>query len=285
MTCHYCGTRNHENDHRCVRCGRRPGDTLNTVATPVITGAAAPRLQPVAQIHVLREEPESAERPAPDFSHAYQKSLFVEERKVLQFPQSAPPRPKTRTSETAPRRRSRPAAEGQGELDFLPSAPAKPRQLGTTVDAVIFCEFPVATPLHRGVAAAVDWALVTMGYCLFLGVFFVSGGELAWNKTTMSTFGAMFLLIGFAYGLCYALAGTETPGMRFAHLRLTTFDGFPPERKQRMLRFFGSSITRCTVLGLLWSLADEESLAFQDHMSRTFPTPDEAESAIVRGRR
>ena len=127
-----------------------------------------------------------------------------------------------------------------------------------------------------------DWAIVTMGYALVLGIFVLAGGHFTWNKTDMGIFGAMFLLIGFAYGLCYALAGTETPGMRFAHLRLSTFDGFPPDRRQRMLRFFGSCITRCTVLGLLWSLADEESLAFQDHMSRTFPTPDEADSAIVR---
>jgi uncharacterized RDD family membrane protein YckC len=282
MTCRYCGTRNDESDHRCGRCGRRPGDTLNAVSTPVMTGATAPRLQPVAQLHMLREEEETADRPAPDFARAFQKSLFADDRKVLQFPQTAPPRPRAKTVETAPRRKAKPAVEGQGQLDFLPPAPAKPRQLGTTVDAVIFCEFPVATPLHRGVAAAVDWALVTLGYGLFLGVFALAGGSFVWNKTDLGVFGAMFLLIGFAYGLCYALAGTETPGMRFAHLRLTTFDGFPPDGKQRILRFFGSCITRCTVLGLLWSLADEESLAFQDHMSRTFPTPDEADSAIIR---
>src|SRR5215831_4758588 len=281
MTCGYCGTRNDESDRRCVRCGRRPGDTLNGVSTPVMTGATAPRLQPVAQIHVQREEEETAERAAPDFAHAYQKSLFADDRKVLPFPAAAPPRPR-KAVETAPRRKPRPAVEGQGQLDFLPPAPAKPRQLGTTVDAVIFCECPVATPLHRGVAAAVDWALVTLGYGLFLGIYYVAGGSFAWNKTAMGVFGAMFLLLGFAYGLCYALAGTETPGMRFAHLRLTTFDGFPPDSRQRLWRFFGSCITRCTVLGLLWSLADEESLAFQDHMSRTFPTPDEGDSSIIR---
>jgi uncharacterized RDD family membrane protein YckC len=284
MTCGYCGTRNDESEHRCVRCGRRPGDTLNAVSTPIMTGATAPRLQPVAQIHIQSDQTESAERPAPDFARAYQKSLFTDDRKVLQFPNTAPPRPRTRNPENAPRKRSRPVVEGQGELDFLPPAPAKPRQLGTTVDAVIYCEFPVATPLHRGVAAAVDWAMVTVGYGLFLGVFCVAGGHIGWNKTDLGIFGAMFLLIALAYGLCYSLAGTETVGMRFAHLRLSTFDGFPPDRKQRMLRFFGSCISRCTVLGLLWCLADEESLAFQDHMSRTFPTPDEADTAIVQSR-
>src|SRR5215468_597386 len=109
MTCGYCGTRNDESDHRCVRCGRRPGDTLNSVSTPVMTGATAPRLQPVAQMHVQREEEESADRPAPDFARAFQKSLFSDDRKVLQFPQTAPARPRTRPVETAPRRKARAA--------------------------------------------------------------------------------------------------------------------------------------------------------------------------------
>jgi uncharacterized RDD family membrane protein YckC len=277
MTCRYCGTRNDEGEHRCTRCGRRPGDTLIASSTPVMTGATAPRLQPVAQLHIQRED-ESAERPAPNFARAVQKSLF-DDRKVLQFPQVAPPRP---VRPSAPRaKKARPVPEGQGELDFLPAAPAKPRQLGTTVDAVIFCEFPVATPLHRAVAAGVDWAMVSIGYGLFLALFHVIGGEFAWSKAALGMFGAMFLLLSFAYGLCFAFAGTETPGMRFAHLRLTTFDGFPPDRRQWMTRFFGSCLTRCTGLGLLWCLADEESLAWQDHISRTFPTPDESDAAIL----
>ena len=60
------------------------------------------------------------------------------------------------------------------------------------------------------------------------------------------------------------------------------FDGFPPDRRQRLIRFFGACVSRLTVVGLLWGLADEENLSWQDHMSRTFPTPDDAESAIIR---
>jgi len=242
-----------------------------------MTGATAPRLEPVAQLHIQNDEG-TAERPAPDFARAVQKSLF-DDRKVLQFPQTAPPRP---ARQTAPRpRKPRPAPEEQGKLDFLPPAPAKPRQLGTTVDAVIFCELPVAAPLHRAVAAAVDWAMVSIGYGLFLALFHFVGGELTLNKAVISMFGAMFLLIGLIYGLCFAFVGTETPGMRFAHLRVTTFDGFPPDRRQYLIRFFSACLTRVTGLGLLWSLADEESLAWQDHISRTFPTPDEGDSAIL----
>ena len=129
--------------------------------------------------------------------------------------------------------------DGQGSLDFLPSMPAQPRKLGTTVEAVIYCELPVATTLHRAVAAALDWSLVLIGYGVFLLAFQMMGGEFILTKANLSIFGAAFLLIGFTYGLFFALAGTETPGMHWTQLRLTTFDGFPPEKKHRFIRFGG----------------------------------------------
>ena len=98
----------------------------------------------------------------------------------------------------------------------------------------------------------------------------------------MTVFGAMFLMIGFTYGLLFAWAGAETPGMRWTQLRLTTFDGFPPDRRQRLVRFGASCLSRCTLLGLLWSLADEESLAWHDHISRTFPTPRDSRTLVFR---
>src|SRR6266545_3044435 len=72
MTCRYCGTRNGDDEHRCTRCGRRPGDTL-TVSTPVMTGALATKLEPVAR----REDQAPKTRRAPNFSRAIQTELFA----------------------------------------------------------------------------------------------------------------------------------------------------------------------------------------------------------------
>ena len=225
-----------------------------------------------------------------------QTSLFQDRSsKVIPIASYAPPRvepkPRVRAESPAkpatqkpPVRRAKPVAEGQGTLDFLPPAPAKPRQLGTTVEAVIYCEAPVATTLHRAVAAGLDWSMVLIGYGMFLTAFYLLGGAFELSKNNVLIFGAMFLTIGFTYGLLFSLAGAETPGMHWTQLRLTTFDGFPPERKQRLVRFFAASLTRCTMLGLLWSLADEESLAWQDHISRTFPTLTEADTLVFRRR-
>jgi len=253
-----------------------------------MTGALATRLEPMA-----REEaqPGIKTRRVGPAARPIQTELFeAPPEKVVSISRYAPPpepKPRTRSAPTSgavkpPVRRSKPVPEGQGTLDFLPSLPAKPRELGSTVEAVIFCEFPVATTLHRAVAAALDWSMVLIGYGAFFCGIRALGCEIALSKTNVMIYGAMFLMIAFAYGLCFALAGADTPGMVWTRLRLTTFDGFSPEMRQRLGRFLAASLNRCTVLGLLWSMADEESLSWHDHMSRTFPTPREAESAVFR---
>jgi uncharacterized RDD family membrane protein YckC len=247
-------------------------------------------MQPVARMRVVeRPQHEQPTRKAPDFSQAVQSSLFHERlsSNVIAMPPRVEVKPRVRPeakppSQKSAARRAKPVPEGQGTLDFLPPAVAKPRQLSTTVDAVIYCEAPVATTLHRGVACALDWSMVLLGYALFLLGFSFLGGQFELTRSNLTMLGAMFLMIGFTYGLLFAWAGTETPGMRWTQLRLTTFDGFPPERKQRLVRFFSSCLSRCTQLGLLWSLADEESLAWHDHISRTFPTPRDSQTLVFR---
>jgi len=271
MTCSYCGSRNNDDELRCRRCGRKPDDTLNGEFILRRDGALAAQLQRVSAVQV-------AERPALNLAHAMQRRLSFEQpaSNVIAIEQYAPPLPRPRSKPAA--RRPVPlhiphVPEEQGSLDFLPPAVDKPRTLGTAVEAVIFCEDPVASLLHRGVAAALDWSMVLIGYGLFLGVFRLCGGDFDLNKTTLILFGAVLPILAVTYGLLWAIAGRETPGMRWTNLHLTTFEGFEPERRQILTRFVGSCLSLSTVVGLLWPFVDEESLAWQDHMSRTFPTP------------
>lgn len=256
---------------RCGRCGRKPDDTLTGEFILRRDGALATQLERVAAVQV-------AERPAPNLAHARQRRLSFElpTSNVIPIEQFAPPPPRPRSKPAArkPIQRNVPRVpEAQGKLDFLPPAVDKSRTLGTRVEAVIFCEDPVATMQHRGVAAALDGSMVLIGYALFLVVFRLLGGEFDLNQTNLVLFGAVLPLLTFAYGLLWAIAGRETPGMVWTHLHLTTFEGFEPERQQFLTRFVGSCLSLSTVLGLLWPLVDEESLGWQDHMSRTFATP------------
>ncbi|MGA3020235.1 MAG: RDD family protein [Bryobacteraceae bacterium] len=264
------------------------------------TGALATKARPAAVAFAVAA-PGTPFIPL-DMARAIQGSLFPERPSANVIPiesfaappvvRSAPtpkpaPRPRPSTASTpakpAPHHAAR-VAEGQGKLDFLPSAPPKPRTLSTTVEAVIYCEAPVASSTHRAVAAAIDWTMVMIAYGLFLLTFHLCGGEFAITRNTLPVFGAAFLLVGFTYGIYWTVAGTETAGMRWTQLRLITFGGFPLEGRHRIMRFAGACLSRCTGLGLLWSLADEENLAWQDHISGTFPTPYELESRIFQRR-
>lgn len=279
MTCTYCGFRSGDGEHRCRRCGRKPDDTLTEEFRFPTDGSLATAPRPALR---------TPEPVAPNLARAVQRNLFPERpaSKVIPFESYAPislepgPRPSDPAKRVQTRRPAPKVSEAQGSLDFLPAMPAQSRTLGTTVEAVIFCEAPVATPFHRAVAAALDWAMVLAGYGLFLLAFFLAGGEFVPTRHNVLMFGATLLLMAFTYGLFWTIAGTESAGMRWTRLRLTTFDGFPPEPRQRALRFAGSCLSVCTVLGLLWSLADEESLTWQDHISRTFPTPLASDSQI-----
>jgi uncharacterized RDD family membrane protein YckC len=246
--------------------------------------AAVPQAKPPD----TTEHGELTRRQSADLGRAVQRPLFQDRPapNVIPFETYAPPisRPRRsdqpRTDPAKPRRAKSQISDAQASLDFLPAVPEQPRTLGTTVEAVIICEAPVATPMHRAIAAALDWSMVLIGYGLFLLAYRLAGGQFLTGKVNMIMFGAMLVLMAFTYGLFWTIAGTETAGMRWARLRLISFEGFPPEPQQRALRFAGSCLSIGTVLGLLWSLADEESLAWQDHISRTFPTPLASESQI-----
>ena len=274
MTCSYCGARNSVGEHRCRRCGRKSGDLLTGEFTH---GALAAKLEPLAPASEVAQAVPPAKLPRP-----VQASLFQPASNVIPFESYAPvPPPPARPRKQAPRRAPR-VPEGQGRLDFLPAMQPKPRTLSTTVEAVICCEAPVATTLHRAVAAALDWSMVLISYGMFLLVFRLMGGEFVLSRTNTAVFCGALILVALTYGMFWAVGCTESAGMRWTRLRLTTFEGFPPEARQRLLRFAGSCLSVCTVVGLLWSLADEESLTWQDHISGTFPTPACLESRVFR---
>ena len=190
---------------------------------------------------------------------------------VLQFP-SAPKQHEPRPPRT--RRHAAQTPDSQAFLDFLPPTPHAPRTLKTSVEAVIYCDAPVATPTHRAVGAALDFGLIGMAIGLFLLTFHFCGGEFERINAGIGLgFAGAFLGIALFYGFLWVLTGSETAGQRWTGLRLINFDGTPIDRRERAIRFAAACLSFCSAgLGVLWSLADEESLTWHDHMSKTFPT-------------
>jgi uncharacterized RDD family membrane protein YckC len=295
MQCKDCGFQNGEDDHRCLRCGRRLRGTV-IAAPPGYSGAnalAAAALQDVVHNAVSNNETreETREFPPPLFIHPSQKVIPFDQLQRLatsrpavqpppQIPEPAPKR--TPAKRTAARKPASPQVE-QATLDFIPAAPARTRKLKTDVDAQVFCDQPVATPTHRFMASAIDAAIVLIGFGVLMVIVEALGGSLGEGRTFWLALAGLLALVSLFYGLIWAIAGRETAGMRATDLQLITFDGFPLDSRSRALRFASAWLSFCAGgMGIVWAVADEENLTWHDHISKTFPTVREVPRAFVK---
>jgi uncharacterized RDD family membrane protein YckC len=289
IECRYCRAMNDGEEHRCTRCGRRlsmaaPRPAPDTyplasgrwgaAAATATATAPAPFLE-----HFAEHLPEG--KVAPERA-TYQPSLFRDTSgspKVIPIPTLAPLRVAGReappTRRAAPRNaptRSRRVSDSQQALAF-DEAPGQPAHL-TQMDDGIYCDAPVALPAHRMIAAAVDTSVVLLGLGVFIAIFFLAGGDMVLNRQTTPFLVGVAVVIGMFYRVLWSLANGDTPGMRFAGLRLVDFDGRRPDREQRSVRQVAGILSILSAgLGLVWALVDEESLTWHDHISKTFPTP------------
>src|SRR5579863_1377200 len=294
MHCTHCGFVNGEDDHRCLRCGRRLSGVV-IAAPPGFAGANA--LAP----SVMMSSDDTAEFPPVKKAVPAQPTLFANtgpnvipfdrrERK-LQPRVAAPPARQPQQNSHArvtvrkPAPRATLATDLQGALDFIPAAPVKGRKLKTDVDAQIFCDQPVATPTHRLVASAIDGVIILFGFGLLVALIEVLGGSFGAGRLLWIGLAATLGLVSMLYGLIWAIAGRETAGMRFTDLQLITFDGFQLDPRSRALRFASTWLSFCSGgLGILWAVADEENLTWHDHISKTFPTIREVPGTFVKQR-
>src|SRR5690349_20928073 len=168
MTCTYCSSHYGHAESRCPRCGRKPDDTLSEVWAAPVSGNLAAQLHPSTQ-----SKAEPAPRPV-DLARAVQVPLFRNSTsKIVPIETYSPvrPRPEPPKPPKAPARRPSRVSADQGKLDLLPPAPAAPKKLSTTVEAVIYCDAPVAHPLHRAIPAGLDWSMVSIGAAIFFATF------------------------------------------------------------------------------------------------------------------
>jgi len=285
MHCPHCRAVNEQTEERCVHCGRRlnsqtPGPFPVRSHSTASAAATAPALEPFPM-----EDPAPANPPE---TPNYQPSLFRDGSggsKVIPIPTLTPLHPYHRdpsrnaTPTTSQRRPSpRPSAhvrpqhrrsDFQQTLGFHES-PAELRvQPGETID----CNAPVAAPTHRLVAAAIDGSLIMVGVAVFLTIFFLAGGQVTFDRQALSFILGVAVVIALFYRALWCLADGDSPGMRFAGLRLVDFDGRRPDREQRGIRQVASLLSLLSAgLGLVWALVDEEKLTWHDHISKTFPT-------------
>ena len=293
MTCQHCQTWILDDDHRCSRCGRRVRNTparISPSTYPIAAAATARAYDFHAQEEAVsaqavspsaRQERQPAEGQQALFSHP------VNEPRVIPFDQLttaaeresiraraaglARPAPvKSARVEVkrvrAPKRR--PENHDQRRLEFLGQ-----EQVLTPPRSSIICDAPVAPPVLRMRAAAIDAVAIGIGCALCIGIYLYAGGHVPFERHVLPYFAAAVLTVPFFYKLLWTFVGQDTIGMKKTGLTLVDFDGNPPSRERRYYRLFGGIISLLAAgMGLFWAFVDEDSLTWHDHISNTFPT-------------
>jgi uncharacterized RDD family membrane protein YckC len=294
MNCPNCTVSISEDDHRCSNCGRRlgsnPGPLLATrTATAlrldtVATTYAEPKMAPRPRLEYSNDD---APKSRPRHAAALQSTLFAmhEERKVRSIDGYE-------DTAAAPKRQRRQPTERssylpyQGVLEFVPVGGPAPRTLPTSVEAVIYCDYPVATRTHRALAGLIDFVIVLGCMLLFLGIVYFGCEGMPWltlDTMAISMIALATGLLGLLYEAYWVLSGVPSPGMDCVGLRLVHFDGNEPSQADNTRRILGGFISvAAAFIGLAWAFVDEECLTWQDHISRTFPTPVRAQYGIRR---
>jgi uncharacterized RDD family membrane protein YckC len=123
----------------------------------------------------------------------------------------------------------------------------------------------------RLMAAVVDGALIL---CAFMAAVVLAAAnlkELPGMKAAEMGAAAALLLAGALYQALFLTLGEATPGMKYAHVSLCTFDDQTPTRGQRCGRLGALVLSLLPVgLGVAWALFDDGRLSWHDRLSRTY---------------
>ena len=276
MTCRHCQAVNAADIHRCFRCGRRLAGFARPApdSYPTSMGNTALDFESERQFKptlAVQEPP-----PSPEIHRIeYQRPLFSGAHRVIELPVPVS-RPKRRTNASGQRR----SQAGQNVSSRASTQNGSQQNLvfedlsAQESVPLIYCDAPVANPVHRATAGALDAAMIVASLGLFLITFELCGGQVVLTSTTAPLYGGILVVLAFFYKLLFCVCGADTPGMIWTQLRLLNFDGHIPDRDERVQRMFGSVLSYTVGgLGIVWALVDEEKLAWHDHISKTFPTP------------
>lgn len=145
--------------------------------------------------------------------------------------------------------------------------------------------FSPAIPVHtasmnlRLMAGLVDGCIVAAGVIVFAAAFAstlnrIPGaqgmGDLPPQTVAIATVG-VFLVFMLLYQALFFTFSDATPGMRYARIALCTFSDENPTRAAMRRRIFAAVLSACPLgIGFLWAWLDDDSLGWQDRISRMY---------------
>lgn len=129
-------------------------------------------------------------------------------------------------------------------------------------------------------AAPADWRMMSsvVNFSLVLGATLAASLAAASHTSLMPSLrmveaGSAIAFVVFALLYCtlFSVLVGDTPGMRYAHLRLVTFEGDRPSVARRVARLAAMLLSVAPAgLGLVWMIFDEDHLCWHDRLTRTY---------------
>jgi uncharacterized RDD family membrane protein YckC len=153
------------------------------------------------------------------------------------------------------------------ELDAQPLNNEEPEAAAAPEAAAI----ELASFSRRLMAAVVDGALIT-GAFLVAAFLAASNMESLPSVRVLEALSASALFaIGLLYQVFFFTLADATPGMKYAHVSLCTFDDQSPTRAQLHGRLGALLLSVLPLgLGVAWAIFDENHLSWHDRLSRTY---------------
>lgn len=132
-------------------------------------------------------------------------------------------------------------------------------------------QFDQAPLTLRLMSVVVDTSLVLAAFLVFAyEILSRMSGFVGLRAAEIGATGGL-MLVSALYVTLFYYFGEATPGMRYAHIALITFDGHAPVRAERLHRLVAVLLSVLPVgVGVLWSIFDENHLSWHDRLSRTY---------------
>ena len=293
INCRFCGTSNAREENRCFRCGRRL-HLANARAAPESyrpaesTVHAAIAGYPTADAEILPASPDlhvADLHRSLGIGHSDGGGRGAATR-MAPSPVIIPATVVPAAAPAGDREFPMGGLPGEGEWGSLSFQQAKERVRAP--ESEIYSDDQVA-PLPARIMAGVFDSFVMLGA---FGLMALAYAAMTWNlgadpvpesAVGWAIYGVLMLAVVVFYRSLFILAEADSPGMRWAGLRLVTFDGDEPTAQDRFMRVaWGVFSVLPLGLGLLWALVDQERLTWHDLLSKTFPSPDTTSNSVPR---
>lgn len=130
---------------------------------------------------------------------------------------------------------------------------------------------PQAAPLpQRAIAMIVDLGIVLLAGAIFAATFSKLAEDSPSSRIAFLCAMGVAGLLWLVYQYMFLVYGRGTPGMRFAELELSTFEGKRLSERHRRSRALASMVSAFSLgLGYAWTLVDEDQLSWHDRITQT----------------